>query len=92
MFGESFGVDGSRRNDYFEVRTPRQDLLQSTEQKVDVERSFVGFVDDDRVVLFKESIALRFSQQNAIGHQLDIGFRTGRVSEANLETDSGADN
>jgi len=47
---EAFGVDGRRRDDDLQVRTARQQLLQVTEQEVDVQTAFVRFVDDDGVV------------------------------------------
>ena len=54
------------------------------QQEVDVERSFVGFVQDDRVVLVQESVARRLGQQDAVGHQLHVRFGTGPVGEADL--------
>ncbi len=38
------------------------------EQKVDVQAAFVGFIENDGVIFREVRIALRFRQQNAIGH------------------------
>ena len=71
VLGETLQIDGGRGNDDLEVRAPGQQDFQVTQQKVDVQAAFVGFVDDDRVVAFEEAVVLGFGQQNPIGHQLD---------------------
>ena len=43
-------------------------------------------VDDDRIVAPQQRIALRLRQQNAIGHQLDIGVGRHLVGETHLVT------
>ena len=48
--GELGGVDGGRGDDQMKVVATFDESPQVTEQEVDVERPFVGFVDDDRVV------------------------------------------
>jgi hypothetical protein len=44
----------------------------------------VGLVDDDRVVLRELRVALRFCQQDAVGHELDRGARAQLLVEAHL--------
>ncbi len=44
-------------------------------------------VEDDRVVLAQQTIALRFREQNAVGHQLDDRLIAQLVVEADLEAD-----
>ena len=41
-------------------------------------------VDDERVIRLQERVALRFGQQNAIGHQLDRGAFLQPVGKAHL--------
>ena len=43
-------------------------------------------VDDDGVVGFQQRVGLRFSQQNAVRHQLDRGVAAQPVLKPNLET------
>ena len=50
MLRKAFGINRGRRDDHFEVRTSRQQLLEVPQEKIDVDRTFVRFVDDDRVV------------------------------------------
>ena len=52
----------------------RQQPLQVAEQEIDVEAALVRLVDDDRVVRAQKRIALRLGQQDAVGHQLDVGL------------------
>ncbi len=41
-------------------------LLDEAEQKIDVQASFVGLIDDDRVVFAKPAIGLGFGQEHAV--------------------------
>ncbi|MEZ6109615.1 MAG: hypothetical protein R3C99_00975 [Pirellulaceae bacterium] len=49
-------------HDHPQIASPPQQAMQKAQQKVDVQRPFVGFVDDDRVVLIQEPIVLGFGQ------------------------------
>ena len=69
---EALGIERCRRDDHLEVAPPRQELLQVPEQKIDVEAALVRLVDDDGVVCGKQPVALRFGEQDAVGHQLDV--------------------
>jgi hypothetical protein len=81
MLGEALQVDGRRGDDDFQVRTTRQQGFQVTEQEVDVQAAFVGFVDDDRVVAFQITVVLGFRQQDAVGHQFDQGVGIALIFE-----------
>ena len=84
------GVDGRRGDDQLEIRAFGQKLFEVAEQEIDVQAAFMRFVDDQRVVLQELRIALRFGEQNAIRHQLDVGLRRSPVSKANLVADQAA--
>ena len=84
---ETLRVDRRRRDDQLEVRPFRQQPLEIAEQEIDVERTLVRFIDDDRVVGIEKTVALRLGQQNAIGHQLDEPFGTAVILEAQLVAD-----
>ena len=87
MAGETLGVQRRRRHDDLEVRPPRKQGLEISEQKVDIEAALVRLVDDERVVGGQRSIGLRLRKQNAVGHQLDVGGRADTVGEADLVAD-----
>src|SRR5699024_3823023 len=61
--------------------------LEVTEEEVDVEAAFVRLVDDDRVVVEKEPVALDFGEQDAVRHQLDGGV----AADPGIESDGVAD-
>ncbi len=61
--------------------------LQVADEEVDVQRPLVGLVENDRVVLLQQRIALCFGQKDAVGHELDVALRADRFGEADLETD-----
>ncbi len=76
MLRETLRVDRRGSDDELKIRTPRQELLYVPEQEVDVEAALVRLVDDQRVVLAKLAVSLRLGEQDAVGHDLDVGART----------------
>ena len=58
MFGEAARIDGSRRNNHPQFRPFGQQPFQVTDQKIDVQRPFVGLVEDNRVVAVEIRVAL----------------------------------
>src|SRR5690606_9661321 len=83
---EALGIDGGRGDDDLEVGPLRQQLLEITEQEIDVEAALVRLVDDDGVVGFEEAVALRLGKQDAVGHELDVARFRQLVVEAHLAT------
>ena len=49
---KTIGIDGGRCDHHFEVGSAWQDLTQVAQQEVNVQTSFVGFVNDQGVVGF----------------------------------------
>jgi len=70
-FGKRLGVDRRRGDDDFELGPLVTKVAQMTEEKVDVERTLVRLVQDDRVVVTKHRVALHLGEQHAVGHELD---------------------
>src|SRR6266581_3374775 len=87
MPAEALGIERRRGDDQLQVGTARQQLLQVAEQKIDVEAALVGLVENDSVIAAKERIALGFGEQDAIGHQFDVGVARDAVGEADLVAD-----
>ena len=90
MFAEAFRVNRRRGDDHPQVSAFREQAFEKAEQEVNVQRAFMGFVDDDRIVLIEEAVGLSFRQHDAVSHQLDIGVRVRGVREANLEATRGS--
>jgi hypothetical protein len=88
---KSLGIQRRRGDNDFQVAALRQQLLEVAEQEVDVEAALVRLVDQYRVVLAQERIGLRLGEQDAVGHQLDVGGRRDLVGEADLEADMAAE-
>ncbi|MGY3320424.1 hypothetical protein ACVWZ7_003527 [Arthrobacter sp. TE12232] len=91
MLGEAFRIDGGRGDDDLQVRALRQDPLEVAEDEIDVEAALVGLVNDDGVVLAQQLVALDFCQQDAVGHELDLGGAADLAREPDLEADLLAD-
>ncbi|CAI8374796.1 MAG: Uncharacterised protein [Halieaceae bacterium] len=68
MLRKTRHVDSGRRHDHFEIRASWQQLLQITQQKINIEAALMGLVDDQRVVGAEISVMGQLSQQNAVGH------------------------
>src|SRR5699024_7713121 len=62
-------------------------LSQVPQDHVDVQRPFVGLIDDDRVVALQQPVAADLGQQDAVGHQFQPGAAGGLSREADLEAD-----
>ena len=84
---EAIGVDGGRGDDDLEIRPALQQLLEIAQQKVDVERALMRLVDDEGVVGPEVRIALGLGQEDAVGHQLDVGVAADLLVEADLVAD-----
>jgi hypothetical protein len=91
VLAEALGIQRRRGNDDFQVAPLRQQLLEVAKQEVDVEAALVRLVDQYRVVLAQQRIGLGLRQQDAVGHQLDVGGRRDLVGEADLEADVAAE-
>src|SRR6266513_2845906 len=88
---EPLGIDGRRGDDELEVRPliflTLEELLEVAEQEVDVEAALVRLVDDERVVSAELAVPLRLGEQDAVGHDLDVGAWAHFVGEADLVAD-----
>ena len=84
MPAEALRIDRGAGDDQFQVAAFGEKLLEIPDQEVDVEAALVGLIDDQRVVLAKQPIALNLGQQNAVGHQLDVGVIGDMIAKANL--------
>ena len=85
MLGKALCIDGGRGHDDLQVRPARQDLAQVAEQEIDVQAAFMRLVDDQRVIGFQQRVALCFSEQDAVGHQLDRAVAAQAVLKPDLE-------
>ena len=62
--------------------------MEIAEDEIDVERSLVRFIDDDRVVLSQIGILPRLGEEDAVGHEFHTRRRlVGAVLEADLVAD-----
>ena len=91
MAGEALGVDGRGGDDDLQIRALRQDALEVTEDKVDVQAAFVGLVDDEGRVAAQQLVVLNFGEQNTVGHELDSAVLANLGGEAHLVADGFAD-
>ena len=69
-------TDGRVKTNIF----PAEQLFKA-KQEIDVRAGLMCLVDDDRVVLVEAAIALRLSEQDAVGHDLDERVGTDRVDD-----------
>ncbi len=66
-------------------------MLEVAEQEIDVQAALVRFVDDQRVVILQQRVAVYLREQDAVCHQFDAGIRRHLVVEAHLVTDRAAE-
>jgi len=84
---KSGGVDRGRGDHDLKVGSPVTKTAQMTEQEVDVQRSLVSLVDDHRVVLAEQRVALHFGEQHAVRQKFNHGGRRRAIVETHLAAD-----
>ena len=90
MSGEALGIQRGRGNDQFEIGPARQKSFEVAEQKIDVQTALMRLVNDQRVVIFQQWIAVYLREQYAVGHQLDAAVRRYLVVKPHLVADHSA--
>ena len=88
---EALRIDRRARDDHAQVGTHGEDLGEVPDQEIDVERSFVGLVDDDRVVATQQPVTVDLIEQDAVGHERDARVFLHLVGEAHLVAHGGAE-
>ena len=83
-------VEGGGGDDHLEVMAADQDALEDAEEKIHVEGTFVGLVDDDHVVGPEQRIGTGLGEQHAVGHELDARAVRHAPPVAVLEPDESA--
>jgi len=68
--GEALRIQRGGGKDQFEFRAAGKEIMQTSQQEIDIERTLVRLVHDDRVVAQQVPIALRLVEQHAVGHEL----------------------
>jgi hypothetical protein len=84
-------LERGRAHDDAQIRTLGQDARDVAEQQVHVKVALVGLVEDERVVGPEQRVALDLGQEDAVGHELDVGGRRRPVGEADLALDLAAE-
>ena len=82
--GKAVGIERRRGHDHLEIGPFGQQRAQIAEQEVDVQAALVRLVDDQGVIGGEQRVGLSLSQQNAVGHQLDMAGCGELVGEADL--------
>ena len=84
---EHLRVNRGRGDDELKIAAAREQAFEMAKQEINVQAALVGFINDDHVVVGKLRIALRLGEQDAVGHQFDVGLGTGAIVETNLAAD-----
>ena len=84
---ELYRINRRRRDHQFQVTAFRQQCSQITEQKVNIETTFVRLVDNDRIVLHQLRITLNLRQQNTVRHHAKTSLRRTFIGETHLIAD-----
>ena len=71
MLGKLLGIKCGRGNDELKARALGKKVVQVAQQKIDIQTTLVGLIDDDQVVGLKPRIGLGFGKQHAVGQKLN---------------------
>ena len=88
--GERLGVDGGGGDEQLEVGPLFQQAHEIAEEEVDVQGTFVRFIENEHGIVPQHGIALDLGQQDAVRHELDARVAAGVVAEAHLAADFAA--
>ena len=58
MTGKPLRINGRGGDNHFQIRTFWQQLAQIAEDKIDIQTAFVGFIDDNGVILQQQLVLL----------------------------------
>ena len=84
MLTKAFVIDRGRRDDDFQITALGDQPLDVPQQEINIQAPFMGFIDNQRVILFEQLIPAGFRKQHAIGEQFDPGTLADLVLEAHL--------
>ena len=59
-------------------------MLHHAQKKIDIQTSFMGLINDYRIIGAQETIMLCLGKQYAIGHEFDSGSLSGAVLKTNF--------
>ena len=90
MPGKERGVDGGAGDNQFEIGPFGQQVLEKSQEKVDIEAPLMGLVNDDDPVSAEQRVASGFRQQDSVGHEFDPGVTAGLVVKADLVANQSA--
>src|SRR5205085_2456591 len=88
---EALGIDRRRGNDDAQLRPACHQLLHVADEEIDIQATLVRLVEDDRGVFAQVPIALRFGEQDAVGHQLDGRAAADLLVKTDLAADDAAE-
>ena len=71
-------------DDDLEITALGDQPLDVPQQEINIQAPFMGFIDNQRVILFEQLIPAGFRKQHAIGEQFDPGTLADLVLEAHL--------
>jgi hypothetical protein len=87
VLGEPFSIDRRAGDDQAQFGASVDKVGEVGHEHIDLDRSLVGFVDDDAIISFQERVALDLGQQDSVGHELDQRGLFGSVLEADFKAD-----
>lgn len=85
--GNAFRIQCGGGNDDPQVFPAGKQKFHVSEQEVDIQRTFMDFVEDDAVILEQVGIVACFGKQNAVCHELDDRLTVGMVIETDFVAD-----
>ena len=85
---DALHIQCRRGHDEFQIRPPRQQLLQHPEQQIDIERALMRLIDDDGVVTPQPGVGGQLRQQQPVGHQQQTRGVRRLIGEAHAKADA----
>ena len=90
MPGKDRGIDGGAGDNQFEIGPFRQQVLEKSKEKIDIQAPLMGLVNDNHPVFAEQRIVSGLRQQHPVGHEFDPGISAGLVVKADLVANQSA--
>jgi hypothetical protein len=82
--GKGLGVNGRRSYNEFEIFSFGDKRMEVPQQKINIEISLVGLVDNHNPIFSEQRIVFELCQEHPVGHELDSGGSCGSVPKPDL--------
>jgi hypothetical protein len=73
VISKRFCVDGGGSDYELQICSSCEQLLEITQEKINIQTAFMGFIDDNNIIFFQIRILPGFREKDTVGHEFYPG-------------------